>query len=181
MENNSAPTIWLTGLSGSGKTTIAKALQAELQQRQQNCYLLDGDILRQGLNSDLGFTEHDRHENLRRTGELCKILTDAGLIVIAALISPYAKDRAAIRQKLTPNYVEVFVDTPLQTCIERDPKGLYKKAQQGEIKNFTGLDAPYEAPQEPEIHIDTAKLTPAQAVAKIIQYLVEKGQLSPCQ
>lgn len=164
--------IWLTGLSGSGKSTIAQALARELTAKGQANYLLDGDILRQGLNSDLGYSEADRHENVRRTGEVCKLLLDAGLTVIAAFISPYRADRDAIRAKLMPGqFIEVFVDTPLEVCEQRDPKGLYKQARKGEIENFTGISAPYEPPQTPEFSIQTTETSVKRAVDTIIQSL----------
>lgn len=146
--------LWFTGLSGSGKSTIAGALEQALFQRGIHTYLLDGDNVRHGLCKDLGFTPAARQENLRRIGEVGKLMVDAGLVVLAAFVSPYRAERQAIRE-LFPDgqFVEVFVDTPLSTCEQRDPKGLYKKARAGEIKHFTGIDDPYEAPEQPEIHL----------------------------
>lgn len=146
--------LWFTGLSGSGKSTLAGALEAELMQRGIHTYLLDGDNVRHGLCSDLGFTPADRQENLRRVGEVAKLMVDAGLVVLAAFVSPYRVERAAIRARLPEGeFIEVFVDTPLSECEQRDPKGLYKKARAGEIKHFTGIDDPYEAPEQAEIHL----------------------------
>ena len=146
--------LWFTGLSGSGKSTLAGALEAELMQRGIHTYLLDGDNVRHGLCSDLGFAPADRQENLRRVGEVAKLMVDAGLVVLAAFVSPYRVERAAIRARLPEGeFIEVFVDTPLSECEQRDPKGLYKKARAGEIKHFTGIDDPYEAPEQAEIHL----------------------------
>ena len=146
--------LWFTGLSGSGKSTLAGALEAELMQRGIHTYLLDGDNVRHGLCSDLGFATADRQENLRRVGEVAKLMVDAGLVVLAAFVSPYRAERAAIRARLPEGeFIEVFVDTPLSECEQRDPKGLYKKARAGEIKHFTGIDDPYEAPEQAEIHL----------------------------
>ena len=146
--------LWFTGLSGSGKSTLAGALEAELMRRGIHTYLLDGDNVRHGLCSDLGFATADRQENLRRVGEVAKLMVDAGLVVLAAFVSPYRAERAAIRARLPEGeFIEVFVDTPLSECEQRDPKGLYKKARAGEIKHFTGIDDPYEAPEQAEIHL----------------------------
>jgi len=174
--NQNSFVIWFTGKSASGKSTISNELEKRLASNGKLTYLLDGDNLRHGLNKDLGFKEEDRIENLRRIGEVAKILYDSGVIVIASFISPYKKDRDAIRAKfLEGEFVEIFVDAPLQTLKDRDPKGLYKKALKGEIPNFTGINAPYEEPENPEIVIDTANLQPDQAVNNIISYLKEKG------
>ena len=146
--------LWFTGLSGSGKSTLAGALEAELMQRGIHTYLLDGDNVRHGLCSDLGFATADRQENLRRVGEVAKLMVDAGLVVLAAFVSPYRAERDAIRARFNQEeFIEVFVDTPLAACEARDPKGLYKKARAGEIKHFTGIDDPYEAPEQAEIHL----------------------------
>jgi len=152
--------VWLTGLSASGKSTLANALEVKLQHKGYKTYLLDGDELRTGLNSDLGFSQEDREENIRRTAHLSQILLDAGLIVITAFISPFQKDREFARSLVTDDeFIEVFVDTPLEVCEQRDPKGLYKKARAGEIKDFTGVDSVYEKPMNPEIVLknDTLK------------------------
>ncbi len=149
-------TIWLTGLSGSGKSTIAAALEQLLVARGTPAYMLDGDNLRHGLNGDLGFTEADRAENVRRAGEVAQLFADGGLIAIVPLISPYRADRDRVRDRHTERdlrFIEVFVDTPLEECERRDPKGLYAKARAGELPNFTGIDDPYEAPTDPDLHL----------------------------
>ena len=161
--------LWFTGLSGSGKSTLAGALEVELMQRGIHTYLLDGDNVRHGLCSDLGFAPADRQENLRRVGEVAKLMVDAGLVVLAAFVSPYRAERAAIRARLPEGeFIEVFVDTPLSECEERDPKGLYKKARAGEIKHFTGIDDPYEAPEQAEIHLQNH----GQAVGRVLNSLL---------
>ena len=167
--------LWFTGLSGSGKSTIGHRVERMLIDRGAFAYALDGDNVRHGLNSDLGFAPEDRVENIRRIGEVSKLFADAGALVVSAFISPYRKDRDRIRS-LVPEgeFVEVFVDTPLEICEARDPKGLYKKARAGEIKNFTGLDAPYEAPENPEVHLETADLSVDEAAAQVIRYLEDK-------
>lgn len=160
---------WFTGLSGSGKSTIANALEVRLHREGRHTYLLDGDNLRHGLNKDLGFSEQDRVENLRRVAEVAKLMVDAGLIVIASFISPYAKERQLARNLFDSNeFCEVFVDTPLAECERRDVKGLYAKARRGEIAHFTGLDSPYEPPQTPDIHIQTLSTSVEAAVDQIM-------------
>ncbi len=167
--------LWFTGLSGSGKSTLAGALEAELMQRGIHTYLLDGDNVRHGLCSDLGFATADRQENLRRVGEVAKLMVDAGLVVLAAFVSPYRAERAAIRARLPEGeFIEVFVDTPLSECEERDPKGLYKKARAGEIKHFTGIDDPYEAPEQADIHL----LNHGQGIEQGVAILL--AQLQAC-
>lgn len=167
--------IWFTGLSGSGKSTIANALQYALHQKNMSVYLLDGDNLRHGLNKNLAFTEEDRQENIRRTAEVGKLFADAGIIVLAALISPFAKDRLQARRLFDPDeFIEVYVKCSIQECEARDPKGLYKKARNGEIKNFTGISQPYEEPQNPEITIDTNKLSIDESVESLLTYLLPK-------
>ena len=167
--------IWFTGLSGSGKSTIANLLEKELYKQQIHTYSLDGDNLRRGLNKDLDFSKEDRIENLRRTAEVAKLFMDAGLVVIAAFISPYKKIREEIKAIVGAEYyIEVFVNTPLAVCEERDVKGLYKKARTGEIKNFTGISAPFENPVNPTIEIQTEKESPQEAVAKILAVLKSK-------
>jgi adenylyl-sulfate kinase len=148
--------IWFTGLSGSGKSTLAVRLEAELHQSGYKTYLLDGDHIRSGLNKDLFFSREDRAENIRRVGEVSKLFTDAGLIVLSAFISPFHTDRQKVKEIVgTDDYIEVFVDAPLAVCEMRDVKGLYKKARSGELKDFTGIDSPYEKPSRPDIHIQT--------------------------
>jgi len=170
--------IWFTGLSGSGKSTLASLLEQKLATAGHHTYLLDGDNIRHGLCGDLGFTEKDRVENIRRIGEVAKLFVDAGLIVLTAFISPFKDDRNFCRQLLDSHeFIEVFVDTPLDVCEQRDPKGLYQKARQGEIQHFTGIDSPYEAPQNPEIHLRNTDGSPEQAVADLYAELQAKGYL----
>ena len=168
--------IWFTGLSGSGKSTIANLLEKELYKLHIHTYSLDGDNLRRGLNKDLMFSKEDRIENLRRTAEVGKLFVDAGFVVIAAFISPYNKIREDIKAIIGSNYyIEVFVNTPIAVCEQRDVKGLYKKARAGEIKNFTGISSPFEIPINPTIEIETVNESPEQAVSKILEFL--KGKL----
>ncbi len=163
--------IWLTGLSGSGKSTLAGALEERLFAQGHRCYLLDGDNIRHGLNKDLGFGDADRVENIRRVGELCKILVDAGLVVIAGFISPFARDRAMVRHLLERGeFVEVHLNAPLAVCEQRDPKGLYKKARAGEIRHVTGIDSPYEAPEDAEVVVDTSARGVAACVDQILDF-----------
>ena len=170
--------IWLTGLSGSGKSTIARALEKQLVQEGHFSYVLDGDNLRFGLNSDLGFSAADRSENIRRVGEVTKLFAESCVIVIAAFISPFQEDRQAIRMKLPEGrFVEVHVATSLSICEQRDPKGLYRKARTGEIDNFTGISAPYEEPLNPELRLETANKTIAECVGEIITMLHRSGLL----
>lgn len=168
--------IWLTGLSASGKSTVANALEQRLHIMGRHTMLLDGDNVRHGLNRDLGFTEADRAENIRRIGEVARLMADAGLIVITAFISPYRSERDMVR-KLLPygEFVEVYVSTPLTVCEQRDPKGIYKKARSGEIPDFTGISAPYEEPLTPEIVLDTTYKTVDAAVGIIIDFLAGYG------
>lgn len=167
--------LWYTGLSGSGKSTIANAVDALLFQRQCHSYLLDGDNVRHGLNGDLAFSDQDRVENIRRISEVAKLFVDAGLIVSTAFISPFRADRALAKSKLDESeFIEVFIDTPIEVCEQRDPKGLYKMARAGEIKNFTGIDSSYEAPEQPQIHINTAEKSIEQCAQQVIDYLFEK-------
>lgn len=168
-------TVWFTGLSGSGKSTIAVALEKALHAMGKLSYRLDGDNVRLGINKNLGFSEEDRKENIRRIGEVAKLFGDAGAISLSSFISPYKADRDEVRalhQAANLHFVEVFVDCSLRVAEERDPKGLYKKARAGEIKNFTGIDDPYETPQNPEIHLHTDEMTVEEEVTLVIEYLV---------
>lgn len=168
--------IWMTGLSGSGKSTLANALEVKLHALGVHSYLLDGDNVRHGLNRDLGFSPDERKENIRRTGEVAKLFVDAGMIVITALISPFRSDRAVARQMVAEGeFVEVYVKCPLAECENRDPKGLYKKARAGVIPEFTGISSPYEAPEHPELVLETDKLSVEIAVEQLIGYLQDKG------
>jgi bifunctional enzyme CysN/CysC len=168
--------VWFTGLSGSGKSTIANLVEKKLHRMNRHTFLLDGDNVRHGLNKDLGFTEADRIENIRRVGEVAKLMTDAGLIVITAFISPFRAEREMVRTMLPEGeFFEVFIDTPLSVAEARDVKGLYKKARAGDLKNFTGIDSPYEAPAKPEIRIDTTKITPEEAATLIVDALLGDG------
>ena len=173
LKNQKPAVLWLTGLSGSGKSTIANAIEKKLARMNRHTFLLDGDNVRHGLNKDLGFTDADRIENIRRVGEVARLMTDAGLIVITAFISPFRAERAMVREMMQPGeFVEVFIDTPLNIAEQRDVKGLYAKARAGELKNFTGIDSPYETPENPEIIIDTTQMDIETAADKIIQVLM---------
>ncbi|MFT6986401.1 MAG: adenylylsulfate kinase [Psychromonas sp.] len=168
--------LWFTGLSGSGKSTVAGAVEQALFELGAHTYLLDGDNVRMGLCKELTFSDADRKENIRRIGEVAKLMADAGLIVLTAFISPHRNDRAQVRKMLPETeFIEVFVDTPLAICEQRDPKGLYKKARAGEIKNFTGIDSVYEAPKSAEIRVENGVQPLSQAVEVIVNYLKENG------
>lgn len=170
--------LWFTGLSGSGKSTIANAVECRLNEMQKHTYLLDGDNIRMGLNKGLGFSDEERIENIRRVGEVSKLFADAGLIVLTAFISPFQKERDTVRSLVKDDgFIEIFVDTPLPICELRDPKGLYRKARKGEIADFTGISSPYEAPAKPEIHILNDNTTPEEATMQIIDYLQEHGYI----
>lgn len=170
--------IWFTGLSGSGKSTLAGMLEQKLHSQDKHTYLLDGDNIRHGLCGDLGFSDKDRVENIRRISEVAKLFVDAGQIVLTAFISPFKADRAFCRNLLGElEFVEVFIDVPLEICEQRDPKGLYKKARSGDIKHFTGIDSPYEVPTSPEIHLKVSTETPQQLTEVLYQALVEKGYI----
>jgi adenylylsulfate kinase len=165
--------LWFTGLSGSGKSTLAAAVEKELYERGHLCYVLDGDNVRHGLNGDLGFSDEDRKENIRRIGEVSKLFVDAGLITLTAFISPFKTDRQAIRDKLeTDQFIEVFVDCPLDICEQRDVKGLYAKARKREITAFTGISSPYEAPEHPEIVVNTGEQNLETSTKIVIDYLI---------
>jgi len=167
--------VWFTGLSGAGKSTIASIVEQRLHARGHHTMLLDGDNVRHGLNRDLGFTEADRVENIRRVGEVAKLMVESGLVVLCSFISPYRAERDMVRSLVGPEeFVEVFVDTPIADCIERDPKGLYAKAQAGQLKNFTGVDAPYEPPENPEIHLNTIGQSPEQLSEIVMAALVDR-------
>ncbi|HWX63097.1 sulfate adenylyltransferase subunit CysN [Bradyrhizobium sp.] len=170
--------VWFTGLSGAGKSTIANLVDQKLFAMAHHTMLLDGDNVRHGLNRDLGFTEADRVENIRRAGEVAKLMVDAGLIVIGSFISPYKAERDMVRGLVGEGeFIEVFVDTPLEECVQRDPKGLYSKAKAGKIKNFTGIDAPYESPEAPEVHLRTTGSSPDELADRIIKALIDRGNL----
>lgn len=172
LKQQSPKVIWLTGLSGAGKSTVANALETQLHAHGYHTYILDGDNVRHGLNQDLGFSDEDRVENIRRVAEVAKLMADAGLIVIVSFISPFRDDRALARNLMAEGeFVEVFIDTPLQECIRRDPKGLYRKALMGDIQNFTGISSAYEAPTHAEVHLQTVKATPDDLAAQVVRYL----------
>jgi len=169
-------TVWLTGLSGSGKSTIAVDLEKRLLERGVRTYILDGDNIRHGLNKNLGFSPEDRTENIRRIGEVAKLFTDAGLVAVTAFISPYRADRDHVRALMPAgDFVEVFIDCPVEVCEQRDVKGLYKKARAGEIKEFTGISAPYEAPENPELTINTAGQSVEESAKQIVAHLERHG------
>lgn len=171
-KNHKSAVIWFTGLSGSGKSTISVALEKALYDQQVHTYRLDGDNVRHGLNKNLGFSPEDRTENIRRIGEVSKLMVDAGLVTVTAFISPYQADRDVVRELLAEDeFIEVYASCSLDECEARDPKGLYQKARSGEIQGFTGINAPYEEPQNPEIVIDTEQYSVEDAVTQIIEYL----------
>jgi adenylylsulfate kinase len=174
-------TLWFTGLSGSGKSTIAYTLEHALVQRGRLAYVLDGDNIRHGLNKNLGFSAADREENIRRIGEVAKLFADCGIVAMTSFISPYRKDRDAVRALHDAGqlkFVEIHVATPIETCEQRDPKGLYKKARAGQLKNFTGVDDPYEAPLAPELTIDATGTSPQEAAVILLQYLEKQRILA---
>lgn len=174
-------TLWFTGLSGSGKSTVAVALEAELTKRGHLTYRLDGDNIRLGINKNLGFSAEDRAENIRRIGEIAKLFVDTGVITLSSFVSPYRADRDLVRQLHDDGgmqFIEVFVDVPLEVAEERDPKGLYKKARAGEIKNFTGIDDPYEAPTNPEVVLNSHEMSLEEEVEVLIKLLEERDLLS---
>ncbi|ASK87013.1 sulfate adenylyltransferase subunit CysN [Sphingorhabdus sp. SMR4y] len=173
LKNQTPRVLWFTGLSGSGKSTIANEVEKSLNLMNRHTFLLDGDNVRHGLNKDLGFTEADRIENIRRVGEVAKLMTDAGLIVLTAFISPFRAERQMVREMLPDaEFIEIFVDTPLEVAEQRDVKGLYKKARSGKLKNFTGIDSPYESPENPEIRVNTVEMTPTEAAEYIVRQIM---------
>jgi adenylylsulfate kinase len=168
-----AKLIWFTGLSGSGKSTLAVQLEAQLHDLGYKTYLLDGDNIRSGLNKDLSFTDDGRIENIRRIGEVSRLFLDSGVIVLSAFISPFKADREQVKNIVGgENFIEVFVDAPIEVCEQRDVKGLYKKARAGEVKNFTGIDSPYEAPANPDVHIPTHKFSVDQSIEKLLEVIL---------
>lgn len=176
--NQHATLIWFTGLSGSGKSTLAVQLEAQLHALGFKTYLLDGDNIRIGLNKDLSFTDEGRIENIRRIGEVSKLFLDAGVIVLSAFISPFRADREQVKTIVGgENYIEVFVDAPIEVCEQRDVKGLYKKARAGEVKNFTGIDSPYESPEAPDVHIPTHQLAVEESIGKLMKVLLPRLKL----
>ena len=171
--------LWFTGFSGSGKSTIANAVERRLAELCHHTYLLDGDDVRHGLSHDLGFSDEDREENIRRVGEVVKLFVDAGLIVVTAFISPFEAGRRRVRDLLEQGeFVEVYMSTPLEICEQRDPKGLYVKARSGEIRNFTGIDSEYEPPETPEVTLDTSQMSVDECVSRVIAYLKDKQIVS---
>jgi len=175
-------TVWMTGLSACGKSTIAVAIEKRLLETGVASYVLDGDNIRHGMNKNLGFSAEDRAENIRRIGEVAKLFADAGVVVIASFISPYRVDRDNVRklhEDAKLEFIECHVNTPLEVCEERDPKGLYKKARRQEIRNFTGIESPYEAPEHPEIRLDTTSLSAEQSVDRLLAYLQDRGTVTP--
>lgn len=179
MKHQRPAVLWFTGLSGSGKSTIANIVEKRLFARGRHTYTLDGDNVRHGLNQDLGFTDADRVENIRRVGEVAKLMVDAGLVVMTSFISPFRAERRMVHDLMDEGeFIEVYVDTPIEVCAERDPKGLYKKAKAGEIKNFTGYDSPYEEPERADIHVNTEKMSADECADVIIKYLEENGYLT---
>jgi adenylylsulfate kinase len=175
LNGHKSAVLWLTGLSGAGKTTLAQKLEKKLHAQGIRTYLLDGDIIRKGLSSDLGFSPEDREEHIRRIGEVSGLFVDAGVVVIAAVVSPYSRDRETARKLVGKGeFVEIYVKCPLEVCRKRDVKGFYEKAAKGLVSQFTGIDAPYEAPENPEIVVETDRLSVSQCVEKIAEYLKEK-------
>jgi adenylyl-sulfate kinase len=172
--------LWFTGLSGAGKSTIANIAEKKLNAQGKHTYLLDGDNVRYGLNKDLGFTDAERVENIRRVGEVAKLFVDAGIITIASFISPFRSDRRLVRELFEPDeFIEVFVSAPLEVCEKRDPKGLYKRARAGEIPHFTGIDSDYQTPKREHIVLDTTLLSAEQSADKLVEYMAENGYIDP--
>jgi len=178
LKGHRAGALWFTGLSGAGKSTIANLVERELHKRGVHTFLLDGDNVRHGLNRDLGFTDADRVENIRRVGEVARLFVDSGSLVLCSFISPFRSERRMVRELFAEgDFLEVFVDASIEQAIERDPKGLYAKALRGEIKNFTGLDSPYEAPEHAELTVNTGVLSPVEAAAQVISELERRGMI----
>jgi adenylylsulfate kinase len=176
MKGHKSFILWFTGLSGSGKSTLSHRVEEKLFEMGVHTYVLDGDNIRMGLNKDLGFSEEDRRENIRRIGEVAKLFVDAGIVVLTAFISPYRRDRDFVRSLVEEgDFIEIYVKCSLEVCEKRDPKGLYKKARAGIIKNFTGIDDPYEEPLDPEVVVETDKMSIDECVDKIVGYLVDRG------
>ena len=170
--------VWLTGLSAAGKSSIASGLQSTLFDRGMHCYLLDGDTVRLGLSRDLGYSDADRQEHIRRVGEIARLFVDAGLIVLVALISPFRVERNAVRGLFEPGeFVEVFVNTPLSVCEQRDPKGLYRRARAGQVPLFTGIDSPYEAPEQPDVMLPASEIGIDDCVARLVDFLQARGNI----
>ncbi|MCP4603608.1 MAG: adenylyl-sulfate kinase [Proteobacteria bacterium] len=178
LHGHKGSTIWFTGLSGSGKSTLANAVSRELHTRSVSTIVLDGDNVRHGLTKDLGFTPEDRVENIRRVGEMAKLFTSAGLVNLTAFISPYTSDRKIARDLQPESFIEVYCNADLEICEKRDPKGIYRKVRAGKIKNFTGIDAPYDIPKKPEISVPTGVSSVEECTAIIIDFLKERGILS---
>lgn len=178
LNNSPSFTLWLTGLSGSGKSTLALELETWLYEQHKRVYILDGDNTRLGINNDLSFSDEDRAENIRRVAEICKLFNDAGVIVIASFISPFVQDRLLARKLIGDNsFIEVFVDASIQVCRERDPKGLYKLALSGKIRNFTGIHSPYQPPANPDVHLLTDQLSVTDCLSKMKKYLIENNRI----
>lgn len=170
--------VWLTGLSAAGKSSIASGLQSTLFDRGMHCYLLDGDMVRLGLSRDLGYSDADRQEHIRRVGEIARLFVDAGLIVLVALISPFRVERKAVRALFEPGeFIEVFVNTPLSVCEQRDPKGLYRRARAGQVPLFTGIDSPYEAPEQPDVMLPASEIGIDDCVARLVDFLRARGNI----
>lgn len=172
--NHKSPVIWLTGLSGSGKTTIANSLQTYLFNNNINSYVLDGDNVRSGLNKELGFSDIDRKENIRRISEVSKLFSDAGILTITAFISPFEEDRKIAKEIIESDFIQIYISTPIEICEQRDPKGLYKKVRNNEIKNFTGISSPYEIPTNSNYILDTTNCSVEECVLEIVEYLKNK-------
>ncbi len=169
--------LWFTGLSGSGKSTIANAVEQYLYNHNFRTYILDGDNIRKGLNKDLNFTEESRIENIRRIGEVAKLMIDAGIVVLAAFVSPFLKDRQLLKDVMENSFVEIFVDAPIEVCEQRDVKGLYKKARRGEISNFTGISSPFEIPEHPDVHLHTDKQDINESAQTVLDIVLSKIKL----